>query len=68
MAHVIRSIAAFLIKTARYAIIMFLILGVYPMMFINYCLIDHPEKVSDELKAAAEEIRLGYIKSGSFKP
>jgi len=47
---------------------MFLILGVYPMMFINYCLIDHPEKVSDELKAAAEEIRLGYIKSGSFKP
>lgn len=30
------------------------------MMFINYCLIDHPEKVSDELKAAAEEIRPGY--------
>lgn len=27
------SIAAFLIRTARYAIIMFLILGVYPMMF-----------------------------------
>ena len=30
------------------------------MMFINYCLVDHPEKVSDELKAAAEEIRPGY--------
>lgn len=30
------------------------------MMFINYCLIDHPEKVSEELKAAAEEIRPGY--------
>lgn len=27
------SIAAFLIRTARYAIILFLILGVYPMMF-----------------------------------
>ncbi len=30
------------------------------MMFINYCLKDHPEKVSDELKAAAEEIEPGY--------
>ncbi|MCR5556649.1 MAG: haloacid dehalogenase-like hydrolase [Butyrivibrio sp.] len=30
------------------------------MMFINYCLIDHPEKVSDELKAAAMEIKPGY--------
>ena len=30
------------------------------MMFINYCLIDHPDKVSDELKAAAAEIRPGY--------
>ena len=30
------------------------------MMFINYCLIDHPEKVSDELKAAAAEIMPGY--------
>nr|WP_297707832.1 histidine-type phosphatase [uncultured Butyrivibrio sp.] len=30
------------------------------MMFINYCLIDHPERVSDELKAAAAEIRPGY--------
>ena len=30
------------------------------MMFINYCLIDHPEKVSDELKAAALEIEPGY--------
>ena len=30
------------------------------MMFINYCLIDHPERVSEELKAAAAEIRPGY--------
>jgi phosphoserine phosphatase len=30
------------------------------MMFINFCLVDHPEKVSEELKAAAEEIRPGY--------
>ena len=30
------------------------------MMFINYCLVDYPEKVSDELKAAAEEIQPGY--------
>ena len=30
------------------------------MMFINYCLTDHPERVSDDLKAAAEEIRPGY--------
>ncbi|MCR5748089.1 MAG: haloacid dehalogenase-like hydrolase [Lachnospiraceae bacterium] len=30
------------------------------MMFINYCLKDHPERVSDELKAAAAEIRPGY--------
>ena len=30
------------------------------MMFINYCLTDHPERVSDELKAAAAEIRPGY--------
>ncbi len=30
------------------------------MMFINYCLIDHPERVSDELKAAALEIKPGY--------
>lgn len=30
------------------------------MMFINYCLIDHPERVSDELKAAAAEIKPGY--------
>ncbi len=30
------------------------------MMFINYCLVDHPERVSDELKAAAGEIRPGY--------
>ena len=30
------------------------------MMFINYCLQDHPERVSDELKAAAAEIKPGY--------
>ena len=30
------------------------------MMFINYCLVDHPDEVSDELKAAAEEIKPGY--------
>ena len=30
------------------------------MMFINYCLVDHPDRVSDELKAAAAEIRPGY--------
>ena len=30
------------------------------MMFINYCLVDHPERVSDELKAAAAEIKPGY--------
>ncbi len=30
------------------------------MMFINYCLVDHPERVSDELKAAAAEIMPGY--------
>ena len=30
------------------------------MMFINFCLTDHPERVTDELKAAASEIRPGY--------
>ncbi len=30
------------------------------MMFINYCLVDHPERVSDELKAAALAIEPGY--------
>ena len=30
------------------------------MMFINYCLYDHPERVSEELKAAAAEIKPGY--------
>ena len=29
-------------------------------MFISYCLEDHPEKVSDELKDAAREIKPGY--------
>ena len=31
------------------------------MMFIEYCLTDHPERVSDELKKAAEEIEPGYV-------
>ena len=30
------------------------------MMFINYCLVDHPERVSDDLKSAAAEIEPGY--------
>lgn len=30
------------------------------MMFINYCLVDHPEKVSDDLKEAAAQIQPGY--------
>lgn len=30
------------------------------MMFIEFCLKDHPEKVSEELKAAAREIEPGY--------
>lgn len=30
------------------------------MMFINYCLVDHPDRVSDELKAAAAQIEPGY--------
>ena len=31
------------------------------MMFIEYCLVDHPEKVSDELKEVAAAIRPGYV-------
>ena len=31
------------------------------MMFIEYCLVDHPERVSDELKAAAAAIQPGYL-------
>ncbi len=31
------------------------------MMFIEYCLVDHPEKVSDELKEAARAIQPGYL-------
>ena len=31
------------------------------MMFIEYCLHDHPERVSDELKAVAAEIKPGYL-------
>ena len=30
------------------------------MMFIEYCLKDHPDDVSDELKAAARELKPGY--------
>lgn len=30
------------------------------MMFIEYCLHDHPERVSDELKQAAAELKPGY--------
>ena len=31
------------------------------MMFIEYCLNDHPERVSDELKQIAASIRPGYL-------
>ena len=31
------------------------------MMFIEYCLVDHPERVSDELKEIAASIRPGYL-------
>ena len=31
------------------------------MMFIEYCTVDHPEKVSDELKELAASIQPGYI-------
>ncbi|MBQ7642559.1 MAG: haloacid dehalogenase-like hydrolase, partial [Clostridia bacterium] len=31
------------------------------MMFIEYCLVDHPERVSDELKEVAASIRPGYL-------
>lgn len=31
------------------------------MMFIEYCLHDHPERVSDELKAVAASIQPGYV-------
>ena len=31
------------------------------MMFIEYCLVDHPDRVSDELKEVAKEIKPGYI-------
>jgi len=30
------------------------------MMFIEFCLKDHPERVSEELKEAAREIEPGY--------
>ena len=31
------------------------------MMFIEYCLVDHPERVSDELKKVAADIKPGYV-------
>lgn len=31
------------------------------MMFIDYCLQDHPERVSDELKKMATDIKPGYV-------
>ena len=31
------------------------------MMFIEYCLVDHPERVSDELKQIAASIQPGYL-------
>ncbi len=31
------------------------------MMFIEYCLYDHPERVPDELKAVAASIKPGYV-------
>ena len=31
------------------------------MMFIEYCLVDHPDKVSDELKEVASSIKPGYL-------
>ncbi|MDY6367392.1 MAG: HAD family hydrolase [Clostridia bacterium] len=31
------------------------------MMFIEYCTVDHPEKVSNELKELAESIQPGYL-------
>ena len=31
------------------------------MMFIEYCLVDHPERVSDELKEIAASIKPGYL-------
>jgi len=31
------------------------------MMFIEYCLVDHPERVSDELKEVAAAIEPGYL-------
>ena len=36
------------------------------MMFIEYCLVDHPEKVSDELKEVAASIKPGYLADESL--
>lgn len=36
------------------------------MMFIEYCLVDHPDKVSDELKETAAAIKPGYTADESL--
>ena len=36
------------------------------MMFIEYCLVDHPEKVSDDLKEVAAAIKPGYLADESL--
>ena len=36
------------------------------MMFIEYCLDDHPERVSDELKQIAADIKPGYLADESL--
>lgn len=36
------------------------------MMFIEYCLVDHPERVSDELKEVAASIKPGYVADESL--
>lgn len=36
------------------------------MMFIEFCLHDHPERVSDELKEIAAAIKPGYVADESL--
>ena len=36
------------------------------MMFIEYCLVDHPKRVSDELKEVAASIKPGYVADESL--
>ena len=38
------------------------------MMFIEYCLHDHPDKVSDELKEVAAAIKPGYVANSITMP